>query len=97
MAKIWFVRGGSEPTRIEPRYTLPLKRCINRLGLAQSQRLCGLDQRPVVGEESPLPQDYQHVICRVDPQEASEQGWEAGYYLLDMRPKKVRKRLAPPE
>ena len=83
--------------RVEPRYTLPLKQCVDQLGLAHGQLLCGLDQRPVIDEESPLPLDYQHVICRVDDQEASEQGWEAGYYRLDLRPKEVAKRLGPPE
>ncbi len=96
MAKIWFVRRGSEPTRVEPRYTLPLKQCVGQLGLAQRQWLCGLGQRPVIDEESPLPQDYQHVICRVDHQEASEHGWEAGYYRLDLRPKEVARRLDHP-
>ncbi len=98
MAKIWFARDGSDPTTGESRYDRPLQQCVEQLGLAQeSQRLCGLDQRPVIGDQGPLPQDSQHVVCQVDDQEASEHGWAAGYYRLGISPKEVAKRLGPPE
>ena len=94
MAKVWFARDGENPTGAEPRYDRPLQECARQLGRAQ--RLCGLDQRPVIGEESPLSQYYQYVICWVDHQEAFAQGWKAGYYLLEISPKEVAKRLGPP-
>ncbi len=97
MTKIWFAHDGVDPTTTEPKYVRPLQECVGRLGLAPGQRLCGLDQAPVINEKSPRPQDYQHVICRVDHQEASEQDWEAAFYRLRMRPKEVAKLLERPE
>ena len=100
MTKVWFVREGPEPTRGEPKYTLPLEQCIDQLGLAKSHWLHGLDQGPRFGDQTPRPlgmAQYRHVVCQVDEAEASEYGWMAGYYLLEISPKEVRERLGPPE
>ncbi len=100
MTKVWFVREGPEPTRGEPKYTLPLEQCIDQLGLAKSHWLHGLDQGPRFGDQTPRPlgmAQYRHVVCQVDEAEASEYGWMAGYYLLEISPKEVRERLVPPD
>ena len=100
MAKVWFVREGSDPTQGGPKYTLPLKQCVGQPGLAQIQWLHGLGRTPRFGDQTPRPlgmAEYRHVVCQVDHQEASEQGWEAGYYRLVISPKEVAKRLGQPE
>ena len=96
MTKIWFAHDGVDPTTDEPKYERPFKQCVNQVDLVETQWFCRLDQRPVINEESPLPQDYQHVICRVDQQEASELGWEPGFYRLGVTPKEVANRLGLP-
>lgn len=96
MAKIWFAHDGENPTTAEAKYERSLQQCAEQLGLSPRLRYCGLNQNPAINDPSPLPQDYQHVICRVDSQEASaEQGWEAGFYRLRFS-KEVAKRLGAP-
>ena len=100
MAKVWFVREGPNPTRDKPEHTLPLEQCIDKLGLAKFDWLHGLDRTPRFGSPTPRSRrvaGYRHVVCQVDELEASEQGWMAGYYLLEISPEEVRERLGPPE
>ena len=97
MVKIWFAHDGENPTTAEPRYVRPLQECVKQLGMSPGQQYCGLDENPAINNPSPLPQDYQHVICRVDHQEASERGWEPGFYRLELGHKKVARLLEPPE
>jgi hypothetical protein len=117
MAKVWFMREGSDPTTGAPAYDeLPLERCIEQLGLAKSGWLHGLDQTPHFQAplaksgwlhgldqtphfQAPRPvavPEYRHAVCQVDEPEASEYGWRAGYYLLEISPKEVANRLGPP-
>ena len=99
MAKVWFVwEDSDDPTRGEPEYTLPLEQCIEQLGLAKNLPRSSLDRPPRFdGAQTDLPRDPRHVFCQVDEPEASEHGWEACFYRLDLSPKEVRKRLGPPE
>ena len=50
MTKVWFLRDGPEPTRGEPKYTLPLDRCTDQLGLTKKDWLHTLDQTPHFGD-----------------------------------------------
>ena len=68
MAKIWFAHDGEDPTTAEAKYERSLQQCAEQLGLSPRLRYCGLNQNPAINDPSPLPQDYQHVICRVDAQ-----------------------------
>ncbi len=100
MTKVWFVRDGPEPTRGEPKYTLPLDRCTDQLGLTKKDWLHALDQTPRFGDQAPRPlgmAEYRHVVCQIDAPEASEYGWRPGYYVLEISPKEVAERLGPPE
>jgi hypothetical protein len=100
MTKVWFVRDGPEPTRGEPKYTLPLDQCTDQLGLTKKDWLHALDQTPRFGDQAPRPlgmAEYRHVICQIDAPEASEYGWRPGYYVLEISPKEVAERLWPPE
>jgi len=98
MVKVWFVREGSDPTQGEPQYDLPLEQCIEQVGLTKNDWLHGLDQkthfhaRRIVAEP-----EYRHVVCEIDEPEASEEVWRAGFYLLEISPRQVAKRLGPPE
>lgn len=98
MAKVWFMREGSDPTTGAPAYDdLPLEQCIDQLGLEKKDWLHGLDQTPHF--QAPRKQrvaEYRHVVCRVDDAEASEWLWRKGYYLLEIGPKEVARRLGPP-
>jgi hypothetical protein len=98
MAKIWFVREANDPTTGTPAYDISLEQCIDQLGLTKNDWLQGLDQkthlharRIVAGPE------YRHVVCEIDEQEASEEVWRAGFYLLEIGPRQVAERLGPPK
>ena len=99
MAKVWFVREGPDPTTGAPAYDdLPLERCIDQLGLTKKDWLHGLDRTPHFRAPGPVATpEYRHVVCQVDDQEAADEAWMAGYYLLEISPKEVAKRLGPPE
>ncbi len=96
MAKVWFVREGPDPTSGEPEYTLPLKQCIDQLGLDRNQWFSSLDRPPRFDDPGPTwPREYRHVFCEVDEREAAEHGWDAGFYRRKISPKEVAKRLGP--
>ncbi len=98
MAKVWFVREGADPTTGTPAYDISLQQCIDKLGLTKNDWLHGLDRTPrFQAPRSVAVPEYRHVVCQGDDQEASEWGWRAGYYLLEISPKEVAKRLGPPE
>ena len=63
MVKIWFVREGSNPTRGEPQYDLPLEQCIEQLGLAKNQPRSGLDGPPRFDGAHTDPRDPRHVFA----------------------------------
>ena len=97
MVKVWFVREGSDPTQGEPQYDLPLEQCSDQLGLEKKHWLHGLDRTPrFQAPRSVAEPEYRHVVCQVDEPEASEWRWRTGYYLLDISPKEVARRLGPP-
>ncbi len=98
MAKVWFVREGPDPTTGAPAYDdLPLQRCIAQLGLEKKGWLHGLDQTPHFHPPRVALPEYRHVVCQVDEPEASDEVWRAGFYLLEISPRQVAKRLGPPE
>ena len=100
MAKVWFGREGSVPTVGAPAYgDIPLAQCIDQLGLTKRHWLHGLDLTLRFGSRNPrataVPEP-RHAVCQIDKLEASEEVWMAGYYLLEISPKEVAKRLGPP-
>ncbi len=97
MVKVWFVREGPEATSGEPEYTLPLKQCIDQLGLDRNQWFSSLDQPPRFDDPGfAWPREYRNVFCEVDEREAAGHGWEPGFYRREISPKEVAKRLGPP-
>ena len=98
MTKVWFMREGSDPTTGSAAYAgLYLEQCIDRLGLDKRQWLHGLERAPRFGKQRPpTTAEYIHAVCQVDEPEASDEGWMAGYYLLEISPKEVAQRLGPP-
>ncbi len=98
MAKVWCVRDGPDPNIGTPAYDISLQQCIDLLGLTKNDWLHGLDRTPrFQAPRSVAEPEYRHVVCQVDEPEASEWRWRTGYYLLDISPKEVAKRLLPPE
>ena len=98
MTKVWFVREGSDPTTGAPAYDLSLEQCIDQLGLEKKHWLHGLDRTPdFQAPRRVAAPEIRHVVCQIDAPEGSELGWRAGYYLLEISPKEVAKRLGPPE
>ena len=97
MVKVWFAREGCDPTLGAPAYDgLLLEQCIDRLGLEKKHWLYGLDRTPTFGRASNLPREPRHAVCQVDEPEATDEAWMAGFYLLEISPKEVAKRLGPP-
>ncbi len=69
---------------------------IDKLGLTKNDGLHGLDRTPrFQAPRSVAVPEYRHVVCQVDGPEASEWDWMVGYYLLEISPKEVAKRLGP--
>ena len=97
MVKVWFVREGADPATGTPAYDISLQQCIDQLGLEKKDWLHGLDQTPHFQAPRVALPEYRHVVCQVDEQEASEEVWRAGFYLLEISPRQVAKRLEPPE
>lgn len=96
MVKVWFVREGSDPTVGAPAYDISLGQCADQLALAKKDRLHGLDQTPHFQAPRVAAPKIRHVVCEVNEREASEYDWRAGFYLLEISPKEVAKRLGPP-
>ncbi len=98
MAKVWFAQEGTDPTLGAPAYDdLLLEQCIDQLGLTKKHWLHGLNRIPTFGRPSNLPQEPRHAVCQVDEQEAADEAWMAGFYLLEISSNEVAKRLGPPE
>ena len=96
MAKVWFVREGPDPTTGAPAYDISLQQCIDQLGLAKNDWLHGLDQKTHFhARRIVAAPEHRHVVCEIDEQEASDEVWRAGFYLLEISPRQVAERLGP--
>ncbi len=96
MAMVWFVRDGPDPTTGTPAYDISLQQCIDQLGLTKNDWLHGLDQKTHFhARRIVAAPEGRHVVCEIDEQEASEEVWRAGFYLLEISPRQVAKWLGP--
>jgi hypothetical protein len=80
---VWFAWEGPEATIGEkPAYVLPLKACIDKLGLEKHRWWKRLDEVPHFPETPGLGKyaGYKHVICEIDEAEEKASGWRAGFY-----------------
>ena len=97
---IYFVREGSQEQRGAAAYTKPLAACVEEIGLQRGNWISPLDKSPRFGDQnvraSPL-DEYKHVICKIDAEEAKASGWKAGYYRVDLTPEEVIGRLGAPK
>ncbi len=74
MAKVSFVREGSDPTTGTPAYDISLQQCIDQLGLTKNDWLHGLDQKTHFhARRIVAAPEHRHVVCEIDEQEASEE------------------------
>jgi len=99
MVKVWFVRESPEPTRGGPAYELPLKSCIETIGLAEYHWISGPEQTLRFGHQASRLggiADYRHVVCEIEGAEAGTSGWRAGFYRVDLAPAEAVDRLGPP-
>ncbi|BAM90436.1 carbamoyl phosphate synthase small subunit [Bradyrhizobium oligotrophicum S58] len=92
MAKVWFAKGGDNPTLGEAVYELALSGCIMTLHVDPSfyrglepPRFASSGMDDFVG--------YRYVVIEVDQCEAIP-GWRAGYYVLPMTPAEAMERLS---
>jgi hypothetical protein len=98
--EIYFVRDGSQPQRGAASYTKPLAACVEELGLKRDHWTSALDNSPRFGDQSvqasPV-DEYKHVVCKIDDEEAKASGWKAGHYRIDMTPEEVIGRMGTPK
>ena len=97
--EIYFVRDGSQPEFGAAGYTKPLAACVDDLSLDRTHWTSALDNPPRFGDQS-LPgspvDEYKHVVCKLDEEEARARGWKAGYYQGSMAPEEVIARWGTP-
>jgi len=96
--KVWFVREGPDPTSGSTAYELPLKSCVEVLGLERRHWIFGADDTPRFGDQSTHLAgiaDYRHIVCEINEEEAKAAGWEAGFYRADLSPAEAVDRLGP--
>ncbi len=97
--KVWFVRDGPDPTWDAPAYELPLKSCIEILGLTRRHWKSDLDPMPTFGDQTSrlsLFTEPRHVVCEIDEAQASVSGLKAGFYMTDLTPDEAIERLGQP-
>lgn len=97
--EMYFVRDGSQQQRGAASYTKPLVACVEEVGLRRDHWTSPLDNPPRFGDQSvqgSLLDEYKHVVCKIDDEEAKASGWKAGYYRIDMAPEEVIARLGTP-
>ncbi len=96
MAEIWCAYEGSEPTRRGPQRVLPMKTCAE-LGLWPAEYLHDLTGHgPRFGDSNDTDgwiRGYQHVVLKVDAEEAKAEGCKPGYYLTRVSPKQAHESM----
>jgi hypothetical protein len=65
VAKIWFAKSGSDPTRGSAPYALSLSDCVERLSLKQSDYLSGLDVTPRFDRSSHQDEWYAEAVSEI--------------------------------
>jgi hypothetical protein len=85
MAKVWLCKVGSNLASGEQPYaTVPLKACINELGIASGRFLVGLDSPPHfpknIDDRLADFRGPQFVVVRIDATEAANSRLKPGFY-----------------
>jgi hypothetical protein len=94
--EVYFVGEGAQEQRRPANYTLSLADCVEKLGLKKSN---WHSQGPPRFEERRGRLRYnppKHVVVKLDEDEAKASGWRAGYYRVEMNPRKVVAVLGEP-
>ena len=98
--EIYFVRDGPQLQRGAASYTKLLAACVEEVGLKRDNWTSALDNSPRFGDQSvrgSFFDEYKHVVCKIDDEEAKATGWKAGYYRIEMTPEEVIGRLGTPK
>ena len=98
--KVLFMREGSQLQRGAAAYTMPLIACFEKIGVRKQHWISPLHSTPRFGdqsEQSSRLDPYKHVVVKLGEEEAKAGGWKAGYYLIDLNPKRAMKRLGEPK
>lgn len=95
MANVWPVYEGSRPTGGEPWAILPLSQAVEVLRLEPAHFCSDHATTPRFGKAD---RDlwylgFKHIVVEVEPREAREPEWKAGFYLSPFRPKEALHRL----
>jgi hypothetical protein len=98
MAKVWLVYRGPEPTKGEALLTeITIDQCVSVFGLRGAHWHSTLSSTPKFREKMSEMAGYlgpSYAVVEIGDAEAACQRWRAGFYLLEMTPDEVRKRVA---
>ena len=99
MAGLWMFGETPEPSEGHSvARELSLEVCVGTLGLRGDQFVAPLETPPKFNEPTGAwaeAKDH-YTVVTLDEAEASEHGWQAGYYLLDITLPEARRRLKLP-
>ena len=99
--KVYFVREGSQMQSGGPSYVKSLASCVDEIGLKKGDWVQGLNgPGPHFGDQSiegSPPDEYKHVVCKIDEDEAKASGWPPGYYRIELAPGEVEAAWGAPK
>ena len=83
MARVWFVREGSEPIRNVPVAEMPIGELERRFGLQRDDYRAPPSDQYIIGDSS-TPNDGlpRFVVVGMTEEEATGSEWKPGFYLL---------------
>jgi hypothetical protein len=100
MAKIWFVREGTSPTKGFEGGNRAAEWCIRKLRLKPTDWIAPHNDLLIVIEEpkSTASNSQRYVVIELDDKDLDglSGGWKDGYYLLSMFADDAKKKLAEP-
>jgi hypothetical protein len=99
MAKIWFVRDGSDPTTGDHWAEMPIDEAARLFALKPSHFLSPLSSTPRFGNAT---RDfwlagYRHLVVEIDDSEPARGKWKSGFYRSPVAPAEAFARLIRPE
>jgi hypothetical protein len=98
--EVFFAREGSQRRRGAVAYTMPLAACVEKIALKKQHWITPLHDAPRFRDQSAQCchlDPYKHVVVKIGKEEAKASGWRAGYYLIDLNPKRAMERLGEPK
>jgi len=97
MAKVWLVYRGPEPTKGGALLNdISIDECVSTFGLRTMDWHSPLSSTPKFSEKMSEMADYlgpRYAMVEIGDAEAAPMRWRAGFYLLEMTPDEVQRRV----